>query len=96
MTQQHTQEQWQDIINQWQASGLTAAAFCQQHNVVYHNFLYWRKKLTRSASNKLVPVVSEPSLSTVDTIELVLPGGLRIQGIHNSNLSVAIEWVRQL
>ena len=96
MTQQHTPDQWQAIIKQWQASGLSAAAFCQQHNVVYHHFLYWRRKLGQLVSNKLVPVVPDLPLSMADGIELALPGGLLIRGIHSGNLTVAVELLRQL
>ena len=35
MAKQHNPDQWQAIIKQWQASGLSSAAFCQQHDVVY-------------------------------------------------------------
>lgn len=96
MAQQHTHDQWKAIIKQWQASGLSAAAFCQQHNVVYHNFLYWRRKLGLLVSNKLVPVVPDLPLSMADSVELALPGGLLIRGIHSGNLKVAVEWLRQL
>ena len=96
MTQQHTPEQWQAIIKQRQASGLSAAAFCQQHNVVYHNFLYWRRKLGQSVSHKLVPVIPDSPLSMADDIELALPGGLVIRGIHSDNLTVAVALVHQL
>ena len=96
MTQQHTPDQWQAIIKQWQASELSAAAFCQQHDVVYHNFLYWRRKLGKPVSHKLVPVVPDLPLSVADDIELALPGGLLIRGIRSGNLTVAVTLLRQL
>ena len=96
MPQQHTPEQWQAIIKQWQASGLSAVAFCEQHHVVYHNFLYWRRKLGQSVGNKLVPAVPDLPLSMADGIELALPGGVLIRGIHSGNLTVAVELLRQL
>ena len=96
MTQQHTPDQWQAIIKQWQASGLSAAAFCQQHDVVYHNFLYWRRKLGKPVSHKLVPVGPDLPLSVADNIELALPGGLVIRGIHSGILTTAVVLLRQL
>ena len=96
MAQQHTHNQWQAIIKQWQASELSAAAFCQQHDVVYHHFLYWRLKLGKSVSHKLVPVVPDLPLSVADNIELALPGGLLIRGIHSGNLTIAVALLRQL
>ena len=96
MTQQHTPEQWQAIIKQWQTSGLSAKAFCQQHHVVYHQFLYWRRKCGKPVSHQLVPVVPNLPLSVADDIELALPGGLVIRGIRSDNLTVAVELLRQL
>ena len=97
MTQQHTPEQWQAIIKQWQASGLSAMAFCQQHHVVYHQFLYWRRKCGKPVSHQLVPVVPNLPLSVADDIELaLLGGGLLIRGIHGGNLTVAVALLRQL
>ncbi len=96
MAQQHTHDQWQTIIKQWQASGLSAAAFCQQHKVVDHPFLYWRRKLGKLVSHKLVPVVPDLPLSVADDIELALPGGLLIRGIHSDNLTITIALLRKL
>ena len=36
---------WQQHIHHWQASKLSAAHYCQQHQVSYHCFIYWRSKL---------------------------------------------------
>lgn len=38
---------WQHHINHWQASDLSAAHYCQQHQVTYHCFIYWRSKFAR-------------------------------------------------
>ena len=96
MTQQLPSTQWQAIIEQWQASGLSAKTFCQQQQVTYHNFLYWRRKLRPSANSQLVPVVPDPSTVAADGIELALPDGLVIRGIRGGNLTLAIELLRQL
>ena len=96
MTQQLPSTKWQAIIEQWQGSGLSAKTFCQQHQVTYHNFLYWRRKLRPSANSQLVPVVPDPSAVAADDIELALPDGLVIRGIRNGNLTLAIELLRQL
>jgi hypothetical protein len=44
-------------IEQYQASGLSAMAWCRDNQVNYQVFLYWRKKINHSESNqdKLVP-----------------------------------------
>lgn len=38
-------EQWQSLIEQWQQSGLSAMAFCQQNQLGYASFCQWRKRL---------------------------------------------------
>ena len=38
-------EQWQSLIKQWQQSGLSATAFCDQQALGYASFCKWRKQL---------------------------------------------------
>ena len=38
---------WKHHVDQWQASGLSGAAYCQQHQLTYHCFIYWRRKFSR-------------------------------------------------
>jgi hypothetical protein len=37
--------EWKINLEQWQSSGLTIAAWCQERNIPVHTFYYWRKKL---------------------------------------------------
>lgn len=43
----HTEQQthWHQWITRWQQSGQNQAAFCEAHDLVYHQFIYWRRKL---------------------------------------------------
>ena len=36
---------WQQQVTTWQQSGLSCTQFCQQQHLIYHQFLYWRRKL---------------------------------------------------
>lgn len=38
-------EQWQAIVDQFEASGLTRRAFCQQAGIAYGTFSRWRGRL---------------------------------------------------
>ena len=38
-------QKWTDKIAAWQASGLSIAAWCRQHDDNYYRFLYWRRRL---------------------------------------------------
>jgi hypothetical protein len=37
---------WQQHITDWQVSGVSGSAYCKQQSLVYHQFVYWRQKLT--------------------------------------------------
>ena len=43
-----TVEQWQAIVDQQIASGLSGAAFCKSEGIKYQSFMNWRLKLTTS------------------------------------------------
>jgi hypothetical protein len=47
---------WQDHITAWQSSGLSQAAYCKQHEIKFHNFAYWRNRLSlaKTPSAKLM------------------------------------------
>jgi putative transposase len=44
--QQRTPQQWQQIINQQENSGLTISVFCKQRSITLSGFYLWRKRLT--------------------------------------------------
>lgn len=46
---------WQQPINHWQASDLSAAHYCQQHQVTYHCFIYWRSQFSREPEQTVDP-----------------------------------------
>jgi hypothetical protein len=50
---------WRHHQRNWQGSGLSQKAYCQQHNLSYHVFKYWRvrQKDTTSVENTLPSVV---------------------------------------
>ena len=42
---ENKEAQWNDRIEAWRGSGVSAAEWCRNNNVVYHRFCYWRKRL---------------------------------------------------
>ena len=44
---------WQHHIDGWQASDLSAADYCRQHQLTYHCFLYWRRKFVSTAEQPM-------------------------------------------
>ncbi|NHN37195.1 IS66 family insertion sequence element accessory protein TnpB [Pseudomaricurvus alcaniphilus] len=51
-TRHRKANQWQDIIQQWQASNLSASQFCKDQNIGYASFCNWRKRLASEASDQ--------------------------------------------
>ena len=46
MRKHRTPEQWQALVDQQRASGLSAPQFCKQENIGYASFCNWRKRLS--------------------------------------------------
>ena len=45
-------EDWQQLILQWQHSGLSQKSFCEQHKINFHNFVYPRNKMRKDQSHQ--------------------------------------------
>ncbi|MEX2366182.1 MAG: IS66 family insertion sequence element accessory protein TnpB [Pseudohongiellaceae bacterium] len=101
MTTQEHQQYWQQQIGACQAAGLSGAAYCKQHDLSYHKFVYWRRKLSKHEGIKksaAVPVgfakvMSQP-LAT--GLTLSLPGGLSVSGFHAGNIELLGTVLKQL
>ena len=68
-----------DKILQWQQSGLTQKAYCEQESIAYHVFHYYYKRFREKediGSSKFIKLQIAPNLSA--DIELVLPDGRRL------------------
>ena len=74
--------QWQHLVRQQAASGLSASAFCDRHDLSYASFIQWRRRL-RQCDSPVISAsafVSEPPLpvESIPFIELTaqesLPG----------------------
>jgi len=89
-------EYWQQLVNAWSETDLSGAKFCQVHDLVYHQFVYWRQKLlktdvdARSNSSQPLSGFSQVSHQSEECLGLTLslPNGIEMRGIHAGNLSV--------
>ncbi|MGA8163831.1 MAG: hypothetical protein WB791_02260 [Waddliaceae bacterium] len=52
---QQLQEKWTAWIEEWQSSGLSGAAWCKQQKIAYHQFIYWKKRLSNETDQILTP-----------------------------------------
>jgi hypothetical protein len=81
-TQRRSRESWQELIQQWEASQMTAKAWCLQNEVAYDSFIIWRKRLRDAlqgtATSPKIPVVELVDASaTLSGIEMRI-NGLRL------------------
>ncbi len=91
---------WRKHVNNCRASGESVAAYCEHQQLVYHRFIYWRRKFQQQDSrSQLVPSESAGFSRVVTSycdsppeLSLALANGLVIQDISEANVCV----VRQL
>ncbi len=95
-SKEQIQRQMFDHIDQWQQSGLSQKAFCEQVKLSYHIFHYWyklyRNKESGSVSSFIKLAVSSPSVCSA--AEILLPDGKRIlfhQGVSADYLKALIS-----
>ncbi len=72
-----------EMIEQWQRSGLTKKAFCEQQSIRHHSFFYWYKcyrqqhaGIDNYESAFLKLQVAAPVAAA--TVEVHFPGGVRL------------------
>lgn len=54
-------QEWRQILDDYDRSGLTQAAFCQQHGLALSNFHQWRRKLNNEAPDSTAFVELTPA-----------------------------------
>jgi hypothetical protein len=95
---------WPQHITEWEASGVSGSAYCKQQSLVYHQFVYWRQKLTPTEDSPkqaqtvtgFARVVSAPGTGRADGLTVALPGGVSIAGLHAGNIELLGAVLRQL
>ena len=101
MTKQR-QHDWQQIMNDCQASGLSGMAFCKQQSISYHQFTYWRSKLRQTRGSQSNPKsgftrvsAAAPEHSETE-LTVTLPTGISITGLRGDNIELLGAILRQL
>ena len=87
-----SQAQWRKIFAQFEASSLTAAAFCKQQGIAYGSFMRWQQRFAiptcreaQASADDWLPIQvatdakdDSPTTQGWD-IELALPGGVQLR-----------------
>lgn len=66
---------WQEHFTTWEASGLSQAEYCKQHDLKYANFTYWRTRNNKKR-RKFMPLTAPV---VADRLVLDLPHGIRLE-----------------
>ena len=59
-----SREDWMQLMAEYEASGLTQREFCEQQQLAYSTFCYWRKHLSADAVSirSAEPLVELPAM----------------------------------
>ena len=94
---------WPKLLAAWKRSTLSGAEFCKRRGLTYHQFIYWKRKLGKSVSSSgqpkqssFVKVKSLPAVTATEGLTITLPGGILIEGVNESNVSVLRGILEQL
>jgi hypothetical protein len=102
---EETRELWRNHMKTWQESGLSQAAYCRQHQINHHKFLYWKKRilgkpalatLTTFAELPLGKIFDRPERSLLGPITLAIRPGYRIEIEKGFDPGTLLELIRVL
>ncbi len=86
---------WASHVQSWQKTQQSQSAYCRDHDLNYHRFTYWRRKLVKQANPARHPVqrsgfipIEPCSAEAAQSLTATLPNGVLLQGISASNLTV--------
>ncbi len=86
---------WSQHIQSWQQTDKSQSSYCRAHDLNYHRFTYWRRKLLApdTAVRQVVPSSSFVPVKAISpgvdsSLTATLPNGVILQGIAADNLSV--------
>lgn len=98
----HLRRFYKKHIECWRQSQLSQKEYCRQNDIIPHRFTYWKKRLTGNQSNPTfvpVPLISNLPVCSVSKIDLITPGGYKIQagpGFDSATLKQLIHTLQAL
>ena len=97
-----SREDWQQLISEQKASGLTVKAFCEKHGIGEALFYSWRKRVVAEDQPTRFALVATNSVATsglaLQPLQLVLAGGERLEipsGTDEATLRTVLGLLRQ-
>ena len=69
---------WKTRITNWQASRMSQSEYCRRHELTFHQFVYWRRKLAPKVANP-IPLIQVPTATVARAAGLgSMPPALRV------------------
>lgn len=98
MTREERRWRWHKIIEQQEASGLSGAGFCREHNICLSRFYHWRRRLKQDSPGGFLELradaaSSRPELAGAGVL-IHLNGTLSIElapGFDSTTLERAVQ-----
>ena len=95
---------WENHVHAWQASGLSKARYCREHDLIYHQIIYWvskissavRSRIATSESPKFLPVAIQHPQALPAELQIRLPNGATISGISAESVELVGTLMAQL
>ena len=78
MSKRRAKEEWLELVEDWEASGMSGAAWCRERGVHYQCFLYWRRRSRDLAGTSQAVIPAEGGFCEI------LPSGrltLEVDGV---------------
>jgi len=89
---------WQHHVDQWRKTGMSKAMYCQQHDLVYHQMVYWSTKsaaVNAKPAGGFVPVNLGSDVPDVG-LSIRLPNGITIEGFDDHRIEVIAKLIATL
>ena len=86
---------WREHIEHWRNSGMSQRAYCEQHDLKLHVFIYWKRKQDTShddsgaSAGSFIPVSVKQDIQA-EGLYIKLPSGVHIGGITSSDQAVSL------
>ncbi|MDP9172567.1 MAG: hypothetical protein M3O30_01715 [Planctomycetota bacterium] len=94
-------EEWRQIVDGQQSSGLTVAAYCLDRGITQGSFYTWKRRLRSPAKPNRLPKpafveVTPPRAGTAGTIEVCLRGERHLLARRGFDRELLIELILTL
>jgi hypothetical protein len=96
---EQTRREWEQLIAQWRKSGKSAVDFCRERNLVYRQFMRWRRRMKPAAKTTGKPLTLIPITTPMEqshALVVRLSGGVSIAVERGFDAALLIAVVQAL